>query len=375
MSAKPVKRIFGLDLLRVIAVFAVMFAHAGHSKIFGIKYGYIAIESFFVMSGFLIGAMLIKEFQHGFTFSDLRIFWVKRWFRTLPLYYAVLLIKYFFLSEQDIGANILYYILFLQNNFYGIQFFAVSWTLVLEEWFYVVMPILIFLFFRKGITPKKFSYFVYAVVVASLLLRFFYGMYRSDSYDAVNGNFVLRFDAFIIGVGLASIKIFYKQLYEKLSGVKYFLLGWLIIIFSQLFYYGLLGGSPYDLIGGPLTISTWFFVMDVGVFFILPFLCESSIFSTSDTPSKSVRVLTWFSLLSYPMYLIHMEVNHFLPKLLPFLYVGGEIIDFLINTIITVLLSYIIYEIIHEPMIKMRSYTVRKMKVARLRKNTQKYRS
>ena len=66
-------RIFGLDLLRVLAVTAVIVAHAGYSKIYGIKYGYVAIESFFVMSGFLIGEMLIREFRDGFSFSDLKI--------------------------------------------------------------------------------------------------------------------------------------------------------------------------------------------------------------------------------------------------------------------------------------------------------------
>ena len=158
MSATK-RRIFGLDLLRVFAVIAVIVAHAGYSKIYGIKYGYVAIESFFVMSGFLIGEMLIREFKGGFTFSDLKIFWVKRWFRTLPLYYAILLLKFIFLNPDEIGANVLYYVFFLQNNFYGVEFFAVSWTLVLEEWFYIIMPLIIFLFFKKGIIPKKFYLF------------------------------------------------------------------------------------------------------------------------------------------------------------------------------------------------------------------------
>jgi peptidoglycan/LPS O-acetylase OafA/YrhL len=354
-------RIFGLDFLRVVAVFAVMYAHAGNSTIYGIKYGYIAIESFFVMSGFLIGEMLIKEFRNGFTFSDLKIFWVKRWYRTLPLYYAVLFLKFIFFNSEEIGWNVLYYVFFLQNNFYGIQFFAVSWTLVLEEWFYMIMPLLIYFFFRSGIEYKKFMNFVLIVIIGSITMRLLYGYFRTDFYDAVNGNFVLRFDAFIVGVGLAAIKVFNFDNYIKLANVKYFLFGIFLIIISQLFYYNKLGVDASELLGAG-AIATRFIVMDIAVFFMLPFLCVSPIFSTNSEKNTFVKVLTWFSLLSYPMYLIHMEVQIHLPTYLPQIYFGGDFMRFLINTSVTVILSYIIYELIHEPMIKLRSYTVKRMK-------------
>lgn len=353
-------RIFGLDLLRVFAVIAVIVAHAGYSKIYGIKYGYVAIESFFVMSGFLIGEMLIREFKGGFTFSDLKIFWVKRWFRTLPLYYAILLLKFIFLNPDEIGANVLYYVFFLQNNFYGVEFFAVSWTLVLEEWFYIIMPLIIFLFFKKGIISKKFYLFTIAIIVGSIIMRFLYGHFVTDIYDAVNGNVVLRFDAFIIGVGLASIKLFNYEWYKKLSVFKYFAIGILILLLSQLFYYDKLGVSSRELLGAG-SIATQFFVMDVGVFFILPFLCEAPIFNRYKEGNKVIHILTWLSLLSYPMYLIHMEVQIYLPQILPSIYFGGGLGSFLINTSVTIVLSYFIYELIHEPMIKMRSRTVKRM--------------
>jgi len=353
-------RIFGLDLLRVLAVMAVIVAHAGYSKIFGIKYGYVAIESFFVMSGFLIGEMLIREFRDGFSFSDLKIFWVKRWYRTLPLYYLVLLLKFIFLNPDDIGANILYYVFFMQNNFYGIEFFAVSWTLVLEEWFYLIVPLVIFLFFRKGIVSNKFYVFTIFIIAVSILLRFLYGHFRTDLYDAVNGNIILRFDAFIIGVGMASIKLFDYKWYKKLAEFKYFGLGILILIFSQLFYYDKLEVSSRELLGAG-SIATQFFVMDLGIFFILPFLCEAPIFRSYKDGNKVIHILTWLSLLSYPMYLIHLEVQKYLPQVAPSLYFGGSLGSFVINTSVTILLSYVIYEAIHEPMLRIRSRTVKRL--------------
>lgn len=351
-----------------------MIAHAGYSTIYGIKYGYIAIESFFVMSGFLIGEMLIREFKDGFTFSELKIFWVKRWFRTLPLYYFILFIKFFFLNDSNIGANILYYVFFLQNNFYGVQFFSVSWTLVLEEWFYMIMPLLIFILFRKGIGSKKFYWFVMAVIFGSILLRFFYGMFRANTFDAMNGNFVLRFDAFIIGVGLAAVKVFNKNKYFNLSKFKYFLLGIIITLFSQLLYYNKLGFNAIEVMG-PAALATQFTVMDIGIFFILPFMCESPIFQSNKEKNWTIHILTWVSLLSYPMYLIHMEVQHYLPSLAPSIYFGGNLGRFLINTSVTVIISYFIYQLVHEPMIKLRSKTVKKLKAKMEKKKALKIRA
>jgi peptidoglycan/LPS O-acetylase OafA/YrhL len=359
---KMQSRIFGLDFLRVIAVMAVLVAHAGYSTVWGIKYGYVAIESFFVMSGFLIGEMLIRDFRNGFTISDLKIFWVKRWFRTLPLYYFILFIKFIFFNPNDIGWNVLYYVFFLQNNFYGVQFFAVSWTLVLEEWFYVIMPLIIYLFFKKGIPYRKFMLFVVLIILGSIAARYVYGHFRSDAYDAVNGNFVLRFDAFIIGVGLACIKLFDAKTYERLATWPFLVMGLIIIVLSQLVYYDKLGFIAKDVLGSG-AIATRFFVMDIGVFFILPFLCLAPIFNNYKESNKLVSIFTWLSLLSYPMYLIHMEVQTHLPNYLPSIYFGGQWGSFFINTGITIILSYIIYEIVHEPMIKLRSYTTKRMQI------------
>ncbi|MEW6470311.1 MAG: acyltransferase family protein, partial [Bacteroidota bacterium] len=93
-------RVFGLDLLRSFAMISVIAAHSGYDTLLGLRHGIIAVESFFVMSGFLIGEMLIRDFREGFDFNDLKSFWIKRWFRTLPLYYAVLILKFIFIDQS-----------------------------------------------------------------------------------------------------------------------------------------------------------------------------------------------------------------------------------------------------------------------------------
>jgi peptidoglycan/LPS O-acetylase OafA/YrhL len=94
---------------------------------------------------------------------------------------------------------------------------------------------------------------------------------------------------------------------------------------------------------------------------MLPFLCQSTFFTDKFFNKLFIKVITWLSLLSYPMYLIHMEVQRYFKILFPYIYSDLRFVDVIINTIVTIFISYIIYELIHEPMIKLRAYVVKRM--------------
>src|SRR5919108_5666871 len=115
------KRIVGLDIVRALAILMVLFYHSREmlaglisipfigyltGKIIAITvpFGHLGVEMFFVLSGYLIGGILIKEFNKNdnLNFNNITSFWKRRWLRTLPNYFLILVLNfilYFFLMD------------------------------------------------------------------------------------------------------------------------------------------------------------------------------------------------------------------------------------------------------------------------------------
>src|SRR5690349_1477199 len=86
------QRVFGLDLLRALAILFVVASHGTSlmPKLLHQVMDHIILDGvsiFFVLSGFLIGGILLRTFErHGVTVRVAIDFWIRRWFRTLPTY-------------------------------------------------------------------------------------------------------------------------------------------------------------------------------------------------------------------------------------------------------------------------------------------------
>lgn len=148
-------RIFGLDLLRAIAILFVMIIHAGRFLPFPEKYHhyymnilYDGVGIFFVLSGFLIGGILIREIEQkpNFKFKDLINFWAKRWSRTLPNYYLfVIVIMTLFSAPFEEITKHLFFLQNIAHNSKSLIPIGWSWSLSVEEWFYLFIPFLTFI--------------------------------------------------------------------------------------------------------------------------------------------------------------------------------------------------------------------------------------
>lgn len=165
------KRIFGLDLVRCIAILLVLIAHSDFffgpvfkdtlidkalGRLVYYPFGFYGVEIFFVLSGFLIGRIIIKEIFEQGNWRNLLNFYIRRWFRTLPLYYLVMLVIFLYPTGAEFSWTNL---LFLQNfNSEDLGYYPVTWSLSVEEWFYFTIPMvmLLYTFLLKNKGPKTF---------------------------------------------------------------------------------------------------------------------------------------------------------------------------------------------------------------------------
>jgi peptidoglycan/LPS O-acetylase OafA/YrhL len=147
-----------LDVLRCFAIGAVLVSHLGthffqpfHPGLhpFLVGASVVGVEAFFVLSGFLIGGILLRQFAPGRPASlpQARDFWVRRWFRTLPNYYLFVAVNAIVfwtgLTPYPMRPE---YLLFLQNLWtFPPGPFGESWSLSVEEFFYLLLPLLILL--------------------------------------------------------------------------------------------------------------------------------------------------------------------------------------------------------------------------------------
>ena len=151
------ERVFGLDVLRFLAITLVLISHSrvllkqiiGEAQEYLKITGYIGVDLFFVLSGFLIGAILIKTFEkeNHINFLGLKKFWKRRWFRTLPTYFLVLHLNLLVALIFDHSLENLLFYYFFSQNIVSVHppFFPEAWSLSVEEWFYMITPFSFFI--------------------------------------------------------------------------------------------------------------------------------------------------------------------------------------------------------------------------------------
>ncbi len=215
MATNPMSRNWALDLLRLVAVLVVIWHHQlGEEAVksclglwqFTTRGGWVGVDLFFVLSGYLVGGLLFQE-QVRFGSVDWRRFLIRRGLKIYPAFYVLLAVL--LVPELQSGAprirKILGELFFLQNYLGGLR--DHTWSLAVEEHFYLLLTALVvWLAWRKPGQPDPFTAIpriVVGVAVACLGLRVLTALY---SPDLLSGPFVwthLRMDALAFGVLLA----------------------------------------------------------------------------------------------------------------------------------------------------------------------------
>ncbi len=219
------QRIPELDGLRGLAILLILLGHHFNSHfqaepgsplvylIIALRYTWSGVDLFFVLSGFLIGGILLEQRP---ALNYYRVFYVRRICRIFPLYYLLLLLFFGFLL-LGVGPvspwlfqhplPFLSYFTFTQN-FASVYYVAyvgapaawlgVTWSLAVEEQFYLVMP-----WVMRKVQPRRLPLILLSVIGLSILLRVF--IYNNFAVGSI-ANYVLtptRVDGLMMGVLLA----------------------------------------------------------------------------------------------------------------------------------------------------------------------------
>ena len=376
------KRIIGLDVLRSIAILLVMLMHSGSmflplaklpllGNIVGkllaiiIPVGYLGVELFFVLSGYLIGSILIKLFSDNIkpTFKVIKQFWIRRWLRTLPNYYFVLLINYvvfvFILNSYPFNWKYLFFI----QNFISVQpsFFRESWSLAVEEWSYFLLPIIMFVcfvLFKKSSSKFLILLSICLIILLSFCVKFaflFTNFHQFIPFDEQLRKVVLfRLDAIMYGFLMAWWMHYFSSFFLK-HKIIFLLLG-LFFLVILVWYFYINGNFELDNQTSNFIIvfinrMFWIPLVGVSFSFMIPFFATLISFNNNILNT----VFMFISKISYSLYLIHFPVYALIFfKKLPFLNIQQSLYNIMSYFTVCFVIAYLLYRFWELPFLKWR---------------------
>lgn len=379
-------RIRSLDLLRSIAVLWVVATHTASfpdgslaNKI--ASWGALGVDLFFVLSGYLIASQWFKELSEGQ--ASFRNFFIKRTFRIWPNYFFLLALFLLFPALQGGDLSHLWrYFLFVQN-FYPAAGYATTWSLCIEEHFYLVFPFLAYYCWRsKRVHPAAL---VGLLLVLSIFTRFyFWWKVRPDmlwlqskelSEQAYYNYFyrpsITRLDGLLFGVSIAAIERFRPEIWRRMQAVGSW---WMVasgLVFLATVAIGsnalarflpaafLFPGAPAGRGLMPSTFSIFGFDLAFACL-LLAALCERSILYRLRVPFVGT-----IATLSFAVYLIHPNVIHLLTDFFEHWGISQKgILPTAAHFAGSFAAGWVIYRLVERPFMRVRSRFLVKPKAA-----------
>ena len=342
-----------IDGLRAIAVVSVILYHADlvifdHQPFKG---GFIGVDIFFVISGYLITSIILKELVINTKFSFLN-FYERRARRILPALLFVMILSlpfaWIFLNPTgliDFSKSILYSLGFTSNlyfHFTGLEYgspegifkpFLHTWSLSVEEQYYVIFPVIlviIFKYFRKYFFNTLFLFFITSLLLADWGSKYYpsstFYFIHSRVWELICGSFLAYLE---LKLGNRTKNKFLNQLFPLLGLC---LIGYSILFFDEETYHP----SFFTLI--PI----------IGVMLILWFSNKKDIV----TKILSYKLIVMVGLFSYSLYLWHYPILSFGHTIGVFY----DNISKLLMIILTFILSIFTYFYVEQPARKIKSF-------------------
>ncbi|MBI3518621.1 MAG: acyltransferase [Bacteroidetes bacterium] len=350
-------RIFGLDILRAMAIIFVVASHGRYLAADTILYEFPyfvpvdGVDLFFVLSGLLIGTILLKQVNADPEFNGQQLlgFWKRRWLRTLPNYYLILLLNYILVNYKFTGDDITHFswkfLCFLQNFSSSFSwFFVESWSLSIEEWFYIFAPMVLLVTLKFFPVKRAFLITVLLLIVVPCFIRYLKSDPAANDWAYVDAEFrkvvITRIDAIGYGLLAAWIAFYYAGFWRKYR-----------------FVFLAIGLAMHFLLDMINTDEHYFYsqVLSFSACSVLAFMYLPIAHSFDRTEGIVVKAITFISKISYSMYLVNLSVVAAIMRLnFPVKNTTDGVIKYFLYWIIVIVLSALIYRFFEKPIMNLR---------------------
>jgi peptidoglycan/LPS O-acetylase OafA/YrhL len=321
---------------------------------------------FFVLTGFLISFNLLKLLNtNQISTSALQNFWVKRLVRTYPLYLFMLLSLgfFYFQSANTFPVSYINYFVYIQNfSSPHPNFYPELWSLAVQEWFYFLFPIVLYIIGLLNIKNKKLLAFCF--IFFCILFITIFRISKINSFNFADTLYwdlnlrkqvVTRLDSLLYGFMMAYILLYHADFFKKYAN-SFLVLGCFILVADK-----------------NLLMDNWFYtnylalsVAPIGSALLLPFFYSFKF--NWQTINKAIFQL---SSISYAMYLVHLtpimlvmlpDLTKFLVKIFPYFKEHTHIFSYVMYWLLTLLFATILHHFIAKPISQflLRKYYSRK---------------
>ena len=309
-----------VDIFRGIAIILVLLFHFNEL----LPIGYIGVDLFFVISGLLVGGILVRQTDDHQKTNYFK-FVLQRGFKIWPSYYIFIIANHF-VFEKDFTFNSLGKYLFFYQNYTGES--SHLWSLCVEEHFYLLLPLLFLILqkFRFEKQNKMMYLAAFSLIIGGILFKFasYYFTNSQDTFSATHN----RIDGLAWGL-LLSLEV--RNFKERKNNITLFFIGLLILISAL------------------LLANEWAFFHKTMLHSIIPFafyLMIKGVYSMDFSKIKPLRVIAYFS---YNIFLWHSLLG-----ILIINYFGVTLLSFLLYVSTSFLAGVLMTLIIEEPFLKLR---------------------
>lgn len=356
----------GLDTLRALAITLVFMYHyaafVSGEYTFGLgsELGWMGVDLFFVLSGYLIANQLLAGLVARRKLS-LKAFYVRRALRTLPVFWVVLALYFAFPSIM--GGNtppaLWRFVSFTQN--WQLQpgtAFSHAWSLCIEEQFYLVLPLILLAGARFGTSRTQAWLVLAGLIITGIVSRtLLWQAYSQGSanhtdyfyYANIYYATLCRADEFLPGVAIALIKHLHPAFWQKLiqRGQRNLFAG---VVAITLVMWGMHQSYYVANHGYGFWMTTFGYSLGAMAFglLVIAALSPSSWLARVRIPGAYTLAI-W----SYSFYLIHKPVAHIVQQLLKPMGVPGSLL-LVVVTLACLLATWLLHHWIEQPAMRWR---------------------